>query len=335
MTAQNSSAGVVGLLLMGWVVIASGAQWPDPELLVTPEILKKNIEKPDWVVVDCRDLSAYLTGHIPGAISLGRRCDPALRDTTSRVYRDVSRYERLFSKVGIGNDTHVVFYYGNVWDLLDAAVAFWIMEYLGHDKVYVLNGGLDAWRKAGNRLDQKPTIKDPSTFKAKVVPGRYATTDEILRIAKGKEKGVQLIDSRTEREHKGIEVHSLRGGFIPNTTINVSHEQTLAKKKDRKTGNMEVVDYLDADAALKAFSSLDKSKRTISYCHSGARSAMTYLELRLLGFKDVANYDESWMVYGSQEAYPVENEQWFNFWNLEWKVQELERKIGALEAKKK
>lgn len=63
----------------------------------------------------------------------------------------------------------------------------------------------------------------------------------------------------------------------------------------------------------KAYSSLDKSKRTIAYCQTGSRSALTYMELRLLGFKDPANYDDSWIIYGANEKYPVENEQRMDF----------------------
>jgi thiosulfate/3-mercaptopyruvate sulfurtransferase len=321
----------IGLLIATICGVASAAEWANPQLLATPEIVKKNIDNPNWVIVDCRPLPQYLNGHIPGAISLGEKCDKALRDTTDRAFRDISKYERLFGKVGISNDSHVVFYHGDQWTLLDASVAFWILEYLGHDKVYLLDGGIDAWRKAGNRLDKKPSRKKSTTFKAHVVASRYGSTDEVLQVAKANNPTTQLLDSRTKAEHDGTEVHSLRGGYIPNTTINVSHEKTLATHKNRKTGKLETIEYLDPDATAKAFAALDKNKRTIAYCHTGTRAAMTYLELRLLGFKDPANYDESWRVYGSDVEYPVKNEQWFDFWNAQWKIQDLERRIQGLE----
>jgi thiosulfate/3-mercaptopyruvate sulfurtransferase len=323
------------ILLSGFFTATASvaAKWANPELLVTPETVKKNIDKPDWVVVDCRDLKAYAKGHIPGAISLGKRCKKALRDVTARVWRDTSKYEKLLGKAGIGNNTHVVFYYGDMKTLTDASVGFWIMEYLGHDKVYVLNGGLDAWRKAGNRLDNKAVKKSATSFKAKVVASRYGSTDEILEIAQGK-GGKQLIDSRTSKEHKGKDIRAIRGGYVPNTTINASHKGTLAKAKNPKTGKMEAIPYLDADAATAAFGKLDKNKRTVAYCQTGTRSTMTYLQLRLLGFKDPANWDESWRVYGSQLSYPVAGEQWYNFAGINKKIKKLEKKVSALEKKK-
>ncbi|MEE8429401.1 MAG: rhodanese-like domain-containing protein, partial [Gammaproteobacteria bacterium] len=265
------------ILLSGFFTATASvaAKWANPELLVTPETVKKNIDKPDWAVVDCRDLKAYAKGHIPGAISLGKRCKKALRDVTARVWRDTSKYEKLLGKVGIGNNTHVVFYYGDMKTLTDATVGFWIMEYLGHDKVHVLNGGLDAWRKAGYRLDNKAVKKPATSFKAKVVASRYGSTDEILEVAQGK-GGKQLIDSRTSKEHKGKDIRAIRGGYVPNTTINASHIGTLAKAKNPKTGKMEAIPYLDADAATAAFGKLDKNKRTVAYCQTGTRSTMTY-----------------------------------------------------------
>ena len=60
---------------------------------------------------------------------------------------------------------------------------------------------------------------------------------------------------------------------------------------------------------------------------------MTYLQLRLLGFNDVANWDESWRVYATHfDNYPVVNEQWFNFdrmRKLEKKVKKLEEKLTS------
>ncbi len=326
---------IVFFLLIGWAGMATAAQWANPDLLASPETVKKNIDKDDWVVVDCRDLKDYAAGHIPGAISLGKRCKKALRDSTARVFQDKGKYEKLLGKVGIGNNTHVVFYHEGLGTLTDATVGFWIMEYLGHDKAHVLNGGIDAWRKAGYRLDNKPVKKAAATFVASPKASRYATTDEVLEIASGDKTGVQVVDSRSEKEHAGKDIRAIRGGYVPNTTVNVSHLTSLLQEKDRKTGKMKAVAVLDPDAANKAFGSLDKNARTIAYCQTGTRSTLTYLQLRLLGFKDPANWDESWRVYGSQLAFPVANEQWYNFAGMNKKVKNLEKKVKKLEAAKR
>ena len=92
--------------------------------------------------------------------------------------------------------------------------------------------------------------------------------------------------------------------------------------------------YLDAASVSKQFASLDKNKRTAGYCQTGTRSTMTYLQMRLLGFKDPANWDDSWRVYGSITDLPVSGEQWFNFASLNKKLKKLEKKVAKLEGKK-
>jgi len=308
-------------------------QWANPDLLVDAETVKANIDKPDWVIVDARDLKDYVKGHIPGAISLGKRGKKAFRDPTSRVFTDVSKYETLLGKVGIGNDTHVVFYFDGLKTIHDATVGFWVLEYLGHDKVHVLNGGLDAWRKGGNRLDTTPTMKPEKTFKANVVESRIATTAEILQVAGG--SGTQLVDSRTNDEYLGKDMRALQGGHVP-TAINVSDLETMVKVNDPKTGKPKATEYISPESVSVHFKDLDKNKRIIGYCQTGTRSTLTYLQLRLMGFKDPANWDESWRVYGTDlhAANPIEapnGPQFYNFDKVNKALKKLDKKVKALE----
>ncbi len=306
------------LALLAFPAPSRAAGWVHPELLVTPDVVQANAAKADWVVVDCRDLKLYAKGHIPGAISFGKECKKALRDPTSRVFKDVKRYESFLGKAGIGNDTHVVFYgeHKTTDTFKDATVAFWILEWLGHDKAHVLNGGIDAWVKAGKQLTNEPTLKPAKTFKAKVVASRYASTDEMLSIAQGKGKGAIVIDARSKAEHAGEDIRALRGGYLPNTTVNIPHTETMDQEKDAEAGKDKDNGFISPERVASFYSALDKGKRTIAYCHTGTRSTLTYLELRLLGFKEPANWDDSWIVWANQVRYPVENEQWINFERL-------------------
>lgn len=298
--------------------------------MVGPDQVRANVSKPDWAVVDCRDPNAYAKGHIPGAISFGKECKKALRDPTARVFRDPRKYEALLGKAGIGNTTHVVFYGEPRSTDLDATVAFWVMEYLGHDRAHVLNGGLDAWVKSGGQLTNRPATRPETTFKAKIVASRYASSDEMLRIATGKETGVTVIDSRSGREHEGEDIRALRGGYIPNTTVNIPHADTMDQAKDDETGKSVDNGYLSPDRVAGFYKDMDRSKRTIAYCQTGTRSTLAYLELRLLGFKDPANYDDSWIVWGNDLRYPVANEQWINFDRLN----KIEKTLHQLEEAK-
>jgi thiosulfate/3-mercaptopyruvate sulfurtransferase len=315
------------------------AQWANPNLLVTAEQVEQNLAKPDWVVVDCRKLEEYAKGHIPGAISFGKNCKNALRDATSRVFTSAAKYDSLLGKAGIGNNTHVVFY-GELKSksMDDSSVAFWLFEYLGHtDKAHVLNGGLEAWKKGNRKLETQPTIKPAATFKTNIMKSRIATTEEILKIARGQVKGVQLIDSRNKKEYAGEDIRSVRGGRIPNCTLNVPHEDTYDQEKDPATGKDKSTGVLSYERVAKAYEKLDKGKRSIAYCQTGSRSTLTYLEMRMLGFKDPSNYDDSWIIYGANEKFPAEEEQRIDFSRiktLEDEVKKLKEQLKKEDDKK-
>ena len=332
------------LVVSAFVIVSAGvapaAQWANPDLLVTADALENNLSKADWVVVDCRKLEEYAKGHIPGAISFGKGCKKALRDGTSRTFHDITKYDKILSKVGISNNSHIVFY-GELKSksMDDATVAFWVMEYLGHTKTHVLNGGLEGWVSSGKKLEQTPVIKQPATFTAKAVHSRFATTDEMLKFAKGQAKDVQVIDARTKGEYEGTDIRSIKGGRIPHVTINIPHDNTYDQKKDPATGKDKPTSFLSPDHVMEFYKSLDKNKRTIAYCQTGSRSCLTYLEMRLMGFKEPANWDESWIVWGSDltRKYPIEEEEWIDLSRidtLEKEVKKLEEKLKAPEGEK-
>ena len=99
-----------------------------------------------------------------------------------------------------------------------------------------------------------------------------------------------------------------------------------------KTGKDVDTGYISPDRVVRFYKDFDKGKRTIA-CHTGTRSTLTYFELRLLGFKEPANWDDSWIVWGSNLKYPVANEQWINFEKLKKAEDELKALKDAMPKK--
>lgn len=310
--------------LLSFAAVASGAEYANPGLLADVGMVAENAGKPDWVVIDCRDEHAYAVGHIPGAINLGGACGKVLRDPTLRA-KKTGDLEKMLGNAGVDMEKHIVVY-ADAKLITSTSVAFWIIESLGHDKVHFLNGGIEAWRDSGKLLEKNEKKLAPAVFKSKVIKTRTASTEEILKIAKGEVKDVNVIDSRTEKEHAGSDIRALRGGNIPNTTLNVSHIKTY----DVQNGKVHTMDELES-----LFGKLDKNKRTVAYCQTGTRSTLTYLELRLMGFKDPANYDDSWIVYGSDVNYPAANENWYDFVKANEAIKAIEDLKKEIEALKK
>ncbi len=286
---------------------AFSADYANPNLLVTPADVEKHAGT--WIVLDCRDvktvadkktgapLQGYSEGHIPGAVNLGGDCSKVLRTKEDEtVFKDTKKYEQILGTAGL-SDGNTVVVYGDTPRITHATVGFWILEYLGQQDVRFLNGGINAWEAAGKKLETAETKLPPKHYTVHLVRSRIATTEEVLKIAKGEVTGPQIVDARTGAEHAGTDVRAKRGGHIPHCVLNVSHTELY----DKATGQIKSMDDLE-----KLFGKLNRNKRVIPHCQTGTRSTLTYLAFRLMGFKDPANYDDSWIIWGNREDTPIE-----------------------------
>ncbi len=147
--------------------------------LISCKKLQQYLGRPDWVIVDCRfsladtesGRRAYAQSHIPGAYYAHLDDDLSGSIIPGKTGRhplpSVEAAAKLFSSWGIGPRTQVVAY-----DDMSGAIAarlWWMLRWLGHDQVAVLEGGWPAWQKAALPTDdQSPLKKNEGRFIAKV-----------------------------------------------------------------------------------------------------------------------------------------------------------------------
>ncbi len=318
----------IALVLLVYAGNAISADSSD--LVVDSRFVNDRLGKPGWILLDVRTGEEYRAGHIPGAVSLGNMAAKVLRDPTHRAYTMVSSIEKTLSEAGIGDDRHIIIY-GDAVASFYNTVTFWIFEYLGCNSsqltctVHFLDGGIEQWEAAGGKAETADTVLPRASFKARIVPARLATTDEVLRIVQGRDQAV-LIDARTEAEYHGSDIRALRGGHIPGA-VNIK----VQKNYDDKLFKMQPLSELKT-----LYKDIPSTKRVIPYCQTGTRATYTYLVLRVIGYENVANYDDSWMVYGSNVNYPASEEQWFNFIEVNQTakdVKELQKELHELRHK--
>jgi thiosulfate/3-mercaptopyruvate sulfurtransferase len=296
------------------------------QLLVQPADLEKNLGK--WTVVDCRPKDLYDEGHIPTAIHLGETCNDFFREDLDikgiGVVKEINlgkieEIEKKLGQAGISMDKTILFYDqredpGEVWKdrfygifAGYAFVPFWYLEWMGHKDVKVLDAGIGSWVAEGKALETKPNKLLPTTFKANVNERRLATVDEVLKIAKGEIKDIQLVDNRIPDEFMGksqsppkhfLEDKVRWAGRIPNTVLHVPHFMQFS---DPQTAKLRPMFQLK-----RLYASLDKDKRTVLYCYIGNRISLSYFVMRYLGFKDPAIYHDSWIVWGNEGNLPIE-----------------------------
>ena len=176
-----------------------------------------------------------------------------------------------------------------------AARIGWMLEYAGSRKVFLLEGGFQAWRKSRFPTEKKLAKPTHHVFKVRPVSTILASADQIR-------SGLSsiVLDVRTEGEFTGKEGRGCdkRRGRIPRARWlewnNFIQDGARFKRRSQI-------------ASVLKEKGLSKSQTEIvTYCHRGARAAAAYYALRSLGFNNVRNYVGSWHEWSARKNLPVE-----------------------------
>lgn len=270
--------------------------------IVTMAWVKEQIGAPDVVIADCRFVlgkpeagrEAYEASHIPGAVYLDLEKDlsaPVDEHGGRHPLPDIFDLTLALSRAGISNETKVVAY-----DDQGGAMAsrlWWLLKYLGHEQVYVMDEGFSAWTNAGHPVTDEVIEPAPVKFLAVVEHTMLVEMDQVQELL-GKE-GVTLIDSREAPRYRGeVEPIDRVAGHIPGA-INRFWKDGLTASGSWKHG---------AEQAER-FADLDKSRDIIVYCGSGVTATPNVIALQEAGFTNVKLYAGSWSDWISYSENPV------------------------------
>lgn len=272
---------------------AQSTGYRNPGLLIEPTILKdavnelsnrgQNFEGVGFTILDVRPFAEFQAGHISHALHLDPNAVVAPQSPISGSLRPVAEIEELLRSLGIDAASIVVLYDDRGG--FHAARMLWLMEYLGHRNVAVLNGGWSGWVAAEGEVSTESYTPEAAVFQAALSPRRYASAEDVL-IHRDASNGV-LIDVRP--------THMYDEGHIP-WAVNVPWALNLGE--DGR--------FRSADDLLAHFSEygVTPDKDVIMHCQSGLASSHSYVALRLLGFPRVRVYHRSWSEWGSDPDLP-------------------------------
>ena len=282
------------------MLTSEGTAYSNRDHLIEAEELRNIIGQEGFKVVHFGKPEHYNDGHIEGSINIWRKDIEDPNYPYKGMIASVNQIEHLFSKLGIRNsDTLIV--YDNVGSC-DASRLWWVLENYDFHNIRILNGGLDAWLQAGGKLVKERTILKESNFELTKNPSMrlYLTKEQLLGKLKDSANPI-VMDTRTLEEFSGIRQKdgAVSGGRIPGS-ISMDWAGCINYDGDRKFKDFETLDNIYSSIIV------DQDKEVIVYCHSGTRSSLTTFVLtELLGYKNVKNYDGSWVEWSSFEEYPI------------------------------
>mgnify|MGYP000849753724 FL=1 len=268
--------------------------------LIDVPTLAQNYEKPDWVIVDCRFSLAdtavgyqnYQAAHIPGAVYAHLDDDlsgPPVTDHGRHPLPTPQRLAQLFSRLGIDEMSQVV-----VYDDAGGMVAsrlWWMLRYMRHDAVAVLDGGWPAWKLAGLPITSGIEYNDPAQFTGRPQPRWLVTLDEV-------DAQPLLIDSRAPERYRGeIEPLDPQPGHIPGA-VNLPYGTNLAVD-GRFRPNHEI------KAELQAVLGKIAPSAATFYCGSGVSACVNLLAMAHVGLGDGRLYVGSWSEWSSDPGREV------------------------------
>ncbi|HEY6324557.1 MAG TPA: rhodanese-like domain-containing protein [Thermoanaerobaculia bacterium] len=244
-------------------------------------------------ILDARAAGEYRRGHVPGAIRIDWTDFREGWGRTGKLPRDLEGLARRLAGLGVDSQRLAVVYGKARQGWGEEGRIVWMLAYLGHPRVQLLDGGWEAWLAARQPIsvaDERPLA---GGFRAAPVAALRASAADVARTLSG---GGVVLDVRSDEEWRGATpYHEARGGHIPGA-VHVEWKELLDARGR--------IDPAAARARLLA-AGVKPAERVITYCTGGVRSAEAWVILRALGYADVRNYDGSWFEWSADAGRAV------------------------------
>lgn len=272
--------------------------------LVSTQWLHERLGAPDIKTIDAswfmpgadRDPKAeYRLAHIPGAVFFDI---DDIADTSSGLPHMLPPPEKFASRVkqmGLGDGSTIVVY--DASGIFSAPRVWWTFRAMGHERTFVLDGGLPKWIAEGRPIEDLPPTTQARHFTPRFTADLVRNLDQIRRVLDG--GAAQVVDARPAARFIGETPEpraGLRRGHMPRA-LNVPSSSLLAPD-----GTLKSAEQL---RRLFEAAQVDIDRPVVATCGSGITAAIVALALARLGRPRTAVYDGSWTEWAGREDTPV------------------------------
>ncbi len=273
------------------------------KFVVSPDWVQKQLGAPEFRIVDAswylpaqnrNGAAEYAAGHVPGAVFYDQ---DAIADHSTGLPHSVlapEAFAQAMEKLGISDTDTIVVYDGP--GIFTAPRVWWLLRIMGARNVFVMDGGLDGWKRDGRPLETDLPEPAVGHFRPQFNKDAITSYDEMFAIVSG--GGRQIADARSAGRFAGEEAEpraGMRSGHMPGA-------RSMPSGSFSVDGRLKDLDGLKATFEAAG---IDLAAPVVTTCGSGITAAIITLALHSLGHEDNTLYDGSWSEWGARSDTPV------------------------------
>lgn len=276
--------------------------------LVSPEDAMQ-LQEDGALIIDVRDADNYKESHISGAVSIPQIFYHLSTTTDAELKQSKIVFEELFQRAGVTPETQIILYEDGMASRFGGSFrGWWWLNYFGHEKALVLDGGYAAWHSAGLPVDNESVSRTRSNFRVDVNEDILAKKNHVIEAITDDE--VKLLDNRDAVEW-----------YCEQSSPYDTPEKDFSPRRGRIPGATWVEwtelmnDPYSASATFKSpeeirsimsSNGIEPEDEVIIYCFKGSRASNTFAALRSAGFNKLRNYLGSWYEWAADDSLPIE-----------------------------